>query len=88
MSTKEAQDLCLGEKMEGWRNLGVTFAGVAPWHPQTAYAVLKKSLQKEWAFVQCVTPDIGMAFQVVEYALRYIFLPALCQVSIAKIPGR
>ena len=65
-----------------------TLAGVAPRHPQTAYGGTQKSLQQKWAFVQCVTPDIGMAFQVVEYAMRDIFLPALFQGATAQIPGR
>ena len=38
--------------------------------------------------MQCVTPDIGMAFQVVEDALQYIFLPDLFQGSTEQIPGR
>ena len=54
-------------------------AGVARQNPQTAYTGLYKSLHQEWAFVKRVTPDTGMAFQVVEDALREMLLPALFQ---------
>ena len=54
-------------------------AGVARRHPQTAYMGLKKSLQQDWDFMQCVTLDIDMAFQVVEDTLWYIFLQSLFQ---------
>ena len=57
-------------------------------HLQTPYTGLQKSLQPEWAFVKCVTPDIGMAFQVVEDLLRDIFLPSLFQGGTSQIPGR
>ena len=46
-------------------------------HPQTAYAGLKKSLQKEWYFFQRVTPDIGESFLPVEKDMEKSFLPAL-----------
>ena len=52
-------------------------AGVAHKHLQSAYAVLQKFLQQEWAFVQRVTPGVGEAFGPVEEALREIFVPAL-----------
>ena len=61
---------------------------VARRHPQTAYAGLQKSLHQEWAFVQSATPDIGMGFQLVEYALQDIFLHSLFQGGRAQIPGR
>ena len=48
---------------------------------------LQKYLQQDWSFVQRVTPDIGMAFQVVEDSLRDIFLPDLFQGATAQIPG-
>ena len=50
-------------------------AGVSLNHPQSAYAGLQKSLQKEWAFVKRVTPGIGDAFVLVEKALWENFLP-------------
>ena len=75
---------------EGGRLVGVGgyLGRVERWHLHTAYAVLNKSLQQKWAFVQCATPDIGMAFQVVEDALRNTFLPALFQGAMSQIPGR
>ena len=65
-----------------------TLAGVARWNLQTTYMGLQKSLQQEWYFVQCVTREIGMAFQVVEDALRDILLPALFQETTEQISGR
>ena len=38
--------------------------------------------------MQRVTPDIRMAFQVVEDVLRYLFVPALFQGATANIPVR
>ena len=32
-------------------------------HPRTTYTGLQKSLQKEWDYMQCVTPEMGLAFQ-------------------------
>ena len=72
----------------GWSELVTTLTGVARRHPQTTYVVLQKSLQQEWAFVQRVTPDIGIYFQAVEYKLRYTFLPALFQGDTSQIHGR
>ena len=57
-----------------------TLAGVARKHPQSAYAVLQKSLQKEWTFMQRVTLCIGDAFVPVEKSLWETFSPALFQV--------
>ena len=37
---------------------------------QSAYAGLRKSFQKEWAFMQRFTPDIGYALGMVEQALQ------------------
>ena len=65
-----------------------TLDEVACRHPQTTYVVLQKSLQHQWAFVQDITPDIGMAFQVVEDALQDIFLPPLFQRATSQITGR
>ena len=74
--------------MEGWRDLVFTLTGVARRHPQTAHVGLQKSLQQDWAFVQRVTPDIGMAFHVVENTLRDILLLALFQGGTSQIPRR
>ena len=73
--------------MEFWRDSVATLAGVVCRHPQTAYAGLKKSFHQEWAFVQRVTPGIGMAFKAVEDELQYTFLPSLFQGATSQIPG-
>ena len=62
--------------------------GVTCKQPQTAYAGLKKSLHQEWDFVQCITLDIGTAFQSVGNAIREAFLPALFKGGTYQIPGR
>ena len=38
--------------------------------------------------MECVTPDIGISFQVVEHAMRDIFLPYLFHGATAQINGR
>ena len=65
-----------------------TLAGVACKHPQSAYAVMQKSLQQEWAFVQRVTPGIGDAFVPVEEEIAKAFLPALFEGVGDGAPGR
>ena len=65
-----------------------TLDGVVCRNLQTAYTGLQKSLQQEWAFVQCVTPDIGMDFQAAEDEFQDTFLLALFQGSMSQIPGR
>ena len=65
-----------------------TLAGVMRRHTNTAYTVLQKSLQHEWAFVQHITLDIRIAFQLVEDELRETFLSDLFQGYTAQIPGR
>ena len=54
-----------------------TLSGVSRKHPKSAYAVVQKSLQQEWAFVQRVTLGIGDAFGPVEKALWETFVPAI-----------
>ena len=88
MGSKAAQDLWLGEKLEGLRDSVATLAGVACRHPQTAYAGLQKSLHQEWDFVQRITSYIGMKFQVVDDALWGTFLLSLFQGATSQIPGR
>ena len=88
VSTKAAQDHFLGDKVEGWQDSVENLARVARRHPQTAFAGLQKSLHQEWSFVQHVTIEIEVAYQVVEYAMRDTFLPALFQGATAQIPGR
>ena len=65
-----------------------TLAGVARRLPQTAYTGLQKSLYQEWDFVQRVSPDIGVDFQVVEDELQDILLPALLKGATSEILGR
>ena len=54
---------------------------------QSTYAVLQKSLQQEWAFVQQVTPGIGDAFGPTEQALRETFIPDPFQGLVGGTPG-
>ena len=78
----------LAEKVEVWMHLVEVLAGVARRHPHTACAGLKFSLQKEWDFVQSVTPHIREAFQPVEEALEKSFLQALFNGDTAEFPLR
>ena len=79
VGAKEVQDHWMGEKVEGYQDLVATLDGVVCRHPQTAYTGLQKSLKQEWAFVQHVTPDIGMDFQVLKDALQETLLTDLFQ---------
>ena len=73
----EAEQGWLKDKIQGWAESVKILAGFAQKHPQSAYAGLQKSLQKEWDFVQRVTPGVGDAFGPVEVALKEIFVPEL-----------
>ena len=53
--------------------------GVARKHSQSAYAVLQKSLQQEWAFMQWVAPEIRDAFGFAEQDLRDTCIPDIFQ---------
>ena len=50
------------------------------YHPQSDFVGLRKPLQKEWAFVQQVTPGIGDAFGPVEKAMQETFFSTLFEV--------
>ena len=76
------------KKIRGWTESVKLLEGVAHKHPQSAYAGLQKSLQKEWDFVQRVTPGVGDAFGPVEEALREIFVPALYEGLRGGVPER
>ena len=70
VGTEEAQAQWIEENVEGWKSLVNIMSGVAYKHLQTAFAVLHKSLYKELAFVQRVTPYTGKAFQPVDDVLQ------------------
>ena len=69
----------IADKVQGWAELVETLLGVSRKHLQSTYKVLQNSLQREWEFVQRVTPDIGDASVQVEHPLREAFIPALFQ---------
>ena len=69
VGTEAAQAWWLEEKVEGWRDLMAIVIGVVGKLLQTAHTGPQKFLQQEWFFVQRITSDIGMAFQLIEHAL-------------------
>ena len=85
---REEEERLMSEKITGWAESVETLARVSRKQPQYSYAGLQKSLQKEWAFVQRVTPGIGDAFGLVEKALRETFVPALFEGLVNGIPER
>ena len=85
---KEAEGRWLAENIKEWTESVEILAGVSPKHPQSAYAVLQKSLQQKWVFVQQVTPGVGDAFGLVETALKETFVPALFEGLDKGMPER
>ena len=83
-----AQARWLEENVERWQYLVDIGDRVECNHLHTDYAVLHKSLHKEWYFVQRITPGIGKAFQKMEDALHEAFLSALLKGATSQIPGR
>ena len=74
------------QRLSGWwrswsyvRTLLRYWQGLAQQYPQTAYAGLQKSLQREWYLIQSVPPHLGEAFRSVEDYLENYFLLALIQ---------
>jgi hypothetical protein len=59
-------------------------AMVALRYSQNTYASLAKSLQHEWQYLQRAVPDCGVAFELVEEAIRLVFIPALLQATEAE----
>ena len=78
----------LAGKVEGWAESVGTLVGVDHKQPQSAYAILQKSLQQEWAFLQRVNSGIGDAFGLVEKLLQENFLPDLFKGLGVGAPGR
>ena len=76
---QEAENTLLDEKVQGWIELARMLSVLDLKHPQSSYPGMQKLLQKEWEFVQRVTPNIGDAFGPVETALWDAFMPALFQ---------
>ena len=74
---REEEERLMSDKITGWAESVETLARVSRKQPQYSYAGLQKSLQKEWAFVQRVTPGIGDAFEPVEKAMQETFIPDL-----------
>jgi hypothetical protein len=50
---------------------------VADTYPQSTYAVLQKSMQQHWQFIQRVNDGIGDSFTDFQKAITESFLPAL-----------
>ena len=79
ISDQVAKVTCLKLEVDGWAVSVQTLSGVDFRHLQKSYAVLQKSLQQEWAFVQRFTPNTGDTFGSVEGALQDSFLQAFFQ---------
>ena len=62
ISDQESEKAWLLEKVEAWKDLVDVLSEVARRNPQTAYAVMKKSLHQVWDLVQRITLNIGEAF--------------------------
>ena len=85
---REAERICLKEKIQGWMESVAILSGVSRKHPQYAYAGLQKSLQQEWDFVQRVTSGVGDSFGPVEEAIKETFVPALFEGLQEGVPDR
>jgi hypothetical protein len=70
-------DLQINQWVDGVKALSM----VARLFPQTAYAGFAKSLQAEWQYVQCVTPNLHQALA----PIAQIFLPALLNSTVDEI---
>ena len=66
ISDQESEKAWLLEKVEVWKDLVDVLSEVARRNPQTAYAVMKKSLHQVWYLVQRITLHIGEAFHLAE----------------------
>ena len=85
---REAEGSWLEAKIKGWTESVAILAGVARNYPQSDYAVLQKSLQKEWEFMQWVTPGVGNSFGPVDTALKETLVSALFEGLREGVPER
>ena len=63
VGTNIYQSQWMGGNIVGWRDLVATLDGLARRYLHTAYTVLQKSLQQEWAFLHSFTLCIRVEFQ-------------------------
>jgi len=64
-------------KASFWEKVVKTMARATKKFPQTAYVVMKNSLQMEWQYVHRTVSDAGTFFDGVEEAIASEFLPSL-----------
>ena len=63
------------ESILAWENNINTFSKTIGKYPQDSCAVVVRSIQSEWIFLQHVAWDMGGAFAGVERTILGIFLP-------------
>ena len=83
----DAQMEWLRMKLKGWADAARMLEGVTHCHLKVSYSGMQSSLQQEWNFMQCVTPDVGPLFGRVEIALREAFFPTIFQDSEENMIG-
>ena len=64
-------------KKSNWEEAVFELSEVAKAYPQTAYCGLSKLLQHEWAYIQCVIPDIGPLFETLYQTIKKKFMLSL-----------
>ena len=74
---------CVSDKVRLWVTNLLSLTKVAVKEPQATYAVLTKSFQNEWTFLQRVVAGCDQAFRDLEYTLFSQFLPVLfgCEIT-------
>ncbi len=71
------RDEYITNRVDEWQSHLKKLSTISVEQPQAAYAVLVKSFQHEWSFLQRVTPQCSLLFSPIEHTLSTDFLPSL-----------
>ena len=64
-------------QVEAWSHVFMVLGQISRRQPQSAYAVLRMSLQPEWQYLKRTVPGVGTLMGPIEEVLREKFFPAL-----------
>ena len=74
---QEGNDEYVKQKVQKWVQYVENLTKAAESQPQAAHAVLTKSLQLEWAYLQRVVPNCADAFVPLRDSINGKFIPAV-----------
>ena len=73
------RDSWIANQVEDWVHSIKKLAGAGRAYPQNAYTALHRSVQQEWQYLQCTTPNIESCVDRQEKAIQEAFLQQLLE---------